>query len=140
MADEAVLDLVEISPNSRPPVCRIMDYGKFKYEQAKQDKKQNKKEAGLKEIRLSAKIDQHDLNFKAKQATGFFSKGSQVRVSMRLVGRENIFVDRALTVFQEFANLTNLTYENPPKKNGNRIEATLTKPNDAKTENTQVNS
>jgi translation initiation factor IF-3 len=118
-----------------------MDFGKFKYDMSKQEKNQAKKEGGLKEIRLSAKIDTHDLEFKAKQVIGFIEKGYQVRVSMRLVGRENIFVDRALEVFNKFAENAGLSYENTPKKVGNRIEAMLSKvKKDAKTENPQRNS
>lgn len=130
LARENNLDLVEISPHNNPPVCRIMDYGKFKYDQAKKDKKnqQNRKESELKEIRLSANIDQHDLDFKAKRALEFIEKGHLVRVNMRLVGRENIFVDRALGVFREFADMINMTYESNPRKQGNRIEANLIKP------------
>ena len=135
------LDLVEISPNSTPPVCRVMDFGKFKYDLSKQEKSQIKKEGGLKEVRLSAKIDAHDLNFKAKRAAEFIEKGYQVRVSMRLVGRENIFVDRALGVFKKFADAIEMGFESTPRKIGNRIESMLTKvkKEDAKTENPQRN-
>ncbi len=141
LAQNAALDLVEISPHNNPPVCRIMDYGKFKYDQAKQAKKnnQNSKVSELKEIRLSANIDQHDLDFKAKRAIEFIEKGHLVRVNMRLVGRENIFVDRALGVFREFAEKTHMAYESSPRKQGNRIEANLIKPKvkeNAETKNT----
>lgn len=137
------MDLVEISPHSNPPVCRIMDYGKFKYDLSKQDKKQVKKEGSLKEIRLSAKIDLHDLSFKSKQAISFIEKGYQVKVSMRLVGRENIFVDRALRVFQNFADISGFGYESTPRKVGNRIESMLVKKakkEDAQTKDSQSNS
>lgn len=126
-AKELDLDLVEIAPNSTPPVCRIMDFGKFKYDLAKAEKKnsQHSKDNELKEIRLSAKIDDHDMAFKAKQARAFMNKGHQVKVSMRLVGRENIFIDRAFGVFNQFAGLANSVYENQPKRFGNRMEAML---------------
>lgn len=145
LAEEKSLDLVEISPHNNPPVCRIMDYGKFKYDLAKQEKKKNlnRRDTELKEIRLSANIDQHDLDFKAKRAAEFIEKGHLVRVNMRLVGRENIFVSRALDVFKEFADKNNLTYESAPRKQGNRIEAVLIKPKvkeNAETKNPQSNS
>lgn len=106
-----------------------MDFGKFKYDLAKQEKEQNKnrKESGLKEVRLTPNIDQHDLEFKAKQAISFLDKGNAVRVTMKLRGRENIFVDRALGVFKTFTDLSNSAYEFPPKKLGSRIEANLIK-------------
>lgn len=127
-AKEVGLDLVEMSPDTKPPVCRIMDFGKFKYDQSKTDKKNSvKKEGGLKEIRLSAKIDDHDLNFKAKRAQEFIDKGYQVRVSMRLVGRENIFVERAINVFNQFALIGQLSLDSQPRKLGNRLEAMMIK-------------
>jgi len=129
IAKEHQLDLVEISPNSHPPVCKIMDFGKFKYDLAKADKKnhQNLKNSELKEIRLSANIDQHDLSFKAKKAKDFLEKGHSVKISLRLVGRENIFADRAISVFDRFAEIAEGTYENRPQKSGNRIEANIIK-------------
>ena len=129
LAREAGLDLVEISPNNHPPVAKVMDFGKFKYDLAKQAKKnQATKSSELKEIRLSANIDDHDIAFKAKQALSFLEKGHQVHVTMRLVGRQNIFADRAIQVFKTFAEMNGLTYENPPRKTGNRIEAHLIRP------------
>lgn len=143
LARVAELDLVEIAPNSRPPVCRIMDFGKFKYDLAKQSKQNKaKKESELKETRLTANISDHDLGIKAKQAATFIDKGNIVRVTMRLKGRENIFADRALSVFENFKNISNLDYENPPKKQGSRIEAILIRKKgsqDGETQNPQSN-
>lgn len=89
MADEAGLDLVKIAPNAVPPVCKVMDYGKYKFEQGKREKEQrkNQKVIELKEIRLSATIDVHDMEVKAKNAIKFFTNGDKVKVSIRFRGR-----------------------------------------------------
>ena len=90
LAEEADLDLVKISPNAVPPVCKIMDYGKFKFEQAKKEKenRRNQKVVEIKEVQLSMTIDVGDLNVKAKQATKFLGEGNKVKVSIRLRGRQ----------------------------------------------------
>lgn len=128
LAKEKSLDLVEINPTARPPICKIMDFGRYKYEIAKKDKenKAKQKEVELKEIRLTAKIGDHDIEYKAKRAREFFDDGDKVKVSMRLRGRENAFVDKAMEVFQKFAIQTGLDYEKPPFKAGNQITAMLT--------------
>ena len=89
-ADEANLDLVEVAPTATPPVCRIMDYGKYKYEQAKREREAHKKSktSGLKGMRLSPKIGQHDLDTKTRAVTSFLKDGDKVRVSMWFRGRE----------------------------------------------------
>lgn len=127
LADERGLDLVEINPTARPPVCKIMDYGRYKYELSKKVKEQKakQKENELKEARITAKIGDHDLGYKAKQVVEFIQKGFKVRVSMRLRGRENIFVDKAIAVFHKFAGLANLEFESSPRKSGNIISATV---------------
>lgn len=127
LAYEKGLDLVEINPTARPPICKIMDFGRYKYETAKKQKENRvrQKETLLKEIRLSAKIGDHDITYKAKQAKEFFDQGNKVKVSMRLRGRENIFVENALQVFAKFAEQTNLEYEFRPTKQGNQITAML---------------
>ncbi|MCA9298915.1 MAG: translation initiation factor IF-3, partial [Phycisphaerales bacterium] len=92
LAEEAGLDLVEISPDTRPPVCKIMDYGKFKYEQSKRDKgnRQAAKQAEMKEIRLgrSVKIDPHDVQIRVDQARRFLMAGHKVQITQRFRGRE----------------------------------------------------
>lgn len=127
MAREAGLDLVEINPVARPPICKIMDHGRYKYDLAKKAKEQKlkQKETELKEIRLTAKIGDHDLKYKAEQTAEFLNKGYKVRSSMRLRGRENIFVDKAFEVFQRFADMANISYESNPKKQGNVISANI---------------
>jgi len=90
MADAKNLDLVLIAPQGNPPVCRIMDYGKFKFEQSKREKelRKNQKHVELKEVRMSLNIDDHDLNTKVGHATKFLKSGDKVKVTIRFKGRE----------------------------------------------------
>ena len=127
-AYEKGLDLVEINPTNRPPICKIMDFGRYKYDQAKKEKeaKAKRKVIELKEIRLTFRIGEHDIDYKAKQAREFFDDGDSVKVSMRLRGRENSMLPNAFDVFQRFADKTKLTYESSPRKMGNQIVAVLT--------------
>ena len=100
------LDLVQIVPNAVPPVCKVMDYGKFQYEKTKKDKESKKKQTTLtiKEIRLSAKIEKHDLDFKIKNAAKFLQNGDKVKVSIRFKGREMQYTKIGLEVLNEFAD------------------------------------
>lgn len=90
MADEAGLDLIEISPNTNPPVCKILDYGKYKYEQQKKknETKKNQKVVNIKELKLRPMIDVHDYEVKIKQAKKFLAQGDKVKFTMRFKGRE----------------------------------------------------
>ena len=89
-AQEAGLDLVKVAPTAKPPVCKIIDYGKYKYELARKEKEAKKKQKTIetKEIRLSPNIDTNDLNTKVNQAKKFLQKGAKVKVSLRFRGRE----------------------------------------------------
>ena len=140
LAREKGYDLVEINPNARPPVCRLMDFGKYKYDLAKKGKEQNKKqkENELKEIRLTLKISDHDLSYKAKNAREFFDRGNKVRVSLRLRGRENVFSNQAFEVFERFSRLSGLDYEHIPIKNGNTLATTISKVKEKKEENAET--
>ncbi|MBW3542564.1 MAG: translation initiation factor IF-3 [Planctomycetes bacterium] len=103
LAREAGLDLVEVAPQERPPVCRIMDYGKFKYEQ-KVRKKKNEKQphhTQLKEIRLRPKTGTHDIEFKVKRARDFLGKRDKVKVNILFRGRENAHHERGREILQE---------------------------------------
>ena len=133
MAHDKGLDLVEINPTSKPPICKIMDFGRFKYDQSKKQKEAKARQTVvlLKEIRLTAKIGDHDIEYKAKQAKEFFDEGNKVKVSMRLRGRENVFVDTAFLVFKKFAEMSGLDYEKPPFKASNVITAMMTKKKEA---------
>lgn len=99
------LDLVKIAPNSVPPVCKIMDYGKFIFEKSKKEKeaKKNQKVVAIKEIRLSAKIEEHDFDFKVKNAFKFLQDGDKVKVSIRFRGREMRYTVAGKEVLQKFA-------------------------------------
>lgn len=90
MAQEKELDLVEISPNAKPPVCRIMDYGKFKYEQSKREKEARKKQKiiSVKEVKIRPNIEDHDLEVKTKNALKFLKEGDKVKVTLMFRGRE----------------------------------------------------
>ncbi|EPZ53093.1 MULTISPECIES: translation initiation factor IF-3 [Alicyclobacillus] len=90
LAEERNLDLVNVAPNAKPPVCRIMDFGKFKYEQSKKEKesRKNQKVVLLKEVRMTPNIDEHDFNVKLKNVLKFLKDGSKVKVSVRFRGRE----------------------------------------------------
>ncbi len=104
-ANERELDLVKISPNTNPPVCKVMDYGKYLYEQNKREKEARKKQTTieLKEIRLSAKIEDHDFNFKVKNAIKFLEDGDKVKVSIRFRGREIAYSALGREVMKKFA-------------------------------------
>ena len=90
LADEAELDLIKIAPKAKPPVCKIMDYGKFRYEQQKREKEAKKKQhvVETKEIRLSPNVEMNDLKTKANNARKFITKGDKVKVTLRFRGRE----------------------------------------------------
>lgn len=89
-AKEAGLDLIEVAPNANPPVCKILDYGKYKFDQEKRLKeaKKNQKQVKMKEIRMQPKIEEHDLNFKTKHIQEFLEEGNKVKVTIRFRGRE----------------------------------------------------
>lgn len=107
LAEEANLDLVEISPQANPPVCKIMDYGKFRFEFVKKQKeaKKNQKVIELKEIWLSMTIDVGDLNVKAKQTVKFLQQGNKVKVSIRMRGRQNAHANMGVDVMNRFFDL-----------------------------------
>ncbi len=107
MADEKNLDLVKIVANAKPPVCKITDYSKSIFEQAKKEKlaKKNQKVVTLKEVRLSAKIEDHDFNFKVKSAGKFLAEGHKVKVSIRFKGREMRYTLQGQEVMAKFAEV-----------------------------------
>lgn len=106
-ANERDMDLVKISPNANPPVCKIMDYGKYLYELSKKEKEAKKKQTNIsvKEIRLSAKIEEHDFAFKLKNAMKFLKDGDKVKISIRFRGREMQFTSMAYDVIDKFAEM-----------------------------------
>ena len=106
LAAEKNLDLVEISPNATPPVCKIIDYGKYKYEKTKKDKENKKKQKNVvvKELRIKPHIDEHDKETKISQIKKFIEKEHKVKVSLRLTGRERLHADSAIKILDEFAS------------------------------------
>ena len=105
LADEAGLDLVKIAPNAKPPVCKIVDYSKYKYEQARREKEAKKKQKTIeiKEIRLSPNIDTNDLNTKMNAAKKFITKGDKVKVTLRFRGREMAHMNSSKHILDDFA-------------------------------------
>ena len=105
IAEERELDLVKISPQAKPPVCKIMDYGKYRFEQAKRDKeaKKNQRVMEVKEIRMSPGIGENDFNTKLKSAIKFLSDGDRVKVSIRFRGREMAHTDIGEQLLRDFA-------------------------------------
>ena len=104
LAEEAGVDLVKIAPTAKPPVCKIVDYGKFKYEQTRKEKEAKKKQkvVEIKEIRLSPNIDTNDLNTKINAAKKFISKGDRVKVTLRFRGREMAHMQNSKHILVEF--------------------------------------
>lgn len=98
------LDLIEVAPHARPPVCRIMDYGKFKYQQRKKEKEARKHQKELKEIRLTPQMSEHDLLYRVKSAEEFLREGHRVRVFMQIWGRWAAHADLGEAKLQEFVN------------------------------------
>lgn len=99
-AQESGLDLVEVSPDSNPPVCRIMDYGKFKYEKSKRSHKNKSHQTKLKEIRVRPKTGKHDIDFKVKKAIGFLNHKDKVQVTVMFRGREMAHIEEGRKVMQ----------------------------------------
>ncbi len=105
LAREAQLDLVKIAPTAKPPVCKIIDYGKYKYEQVRKEKEAKKKQkiVEVKEVRLSPNIDVNDLNTKTSAARKFLEKGNKVKVTLRFRGREMAHMQASRHILEEFA-------------------------------------
>jgi len=121
-AREHGLDLVEVAPNSRPPVCRIMDYGRYKYEQKKKGSGANKKAhaASLKEVKMRPGTDMHDLEFKLKNARRFLMDGDKVKVTVMFRGREMVHTSRGRAQLDQVRKLLEpiAKLENPPRMEG----------------------
>ena len=130
LADEAGLDLVKIAPTAKPPVCRIVDYGKFKYEQARKEKEAKKKQKTIevKEIRMSPNIDTNDLNTKISAARKFLEKGDRVKVTIRFRGRELAHMNDNKYILDDFAKALEdvSVVEKPAKIEGRTLTMFLT--------------
>lgn len=122
LAQERNLDLVEVAPTAQPPVCRLMDYGKFRYEQSKREREARKRQkvVTVKELRMTPKIDEHDLAVKTRNAEKFLRDGDKVKVTVRFRGREIVHQNLARGRMQEMAEqLSEVgTIERPPRLEG----------------------
>jgi len=131
LAKEAELDLVKISPNANPPVCRITDYGKFRYEQMRKEKESKKKQriVEIKEVRLSPNIESNDLNTKINAAKKFLEKGDKVKVTLRFRGREMAHMQASKHILDDFAEqLAEIAVvEKPAKVEGRSMAMFLAK-------------
>lgn len=125
IADERKLDLVKIAPTVKPPVCRIMDYGKYKFDQAKKEKEARKKQktVDVKELRLSPSIDTHDVQVKVKKANEFLKDGDKVKISIRFRGREIGHSKVGMQIMEDFAKATEEfgTVDKQPKMEGKSL-------------------
>ena len=130
LAEEAELDLVKIAPTAKPPVCKIIDYGKYRYELARKEKEARKKQkvVELKEIRLSPNIDSNDLNTKMNAAKKFLSKGDKVKITLRFRGREMAHMASSKHILDDFAQaLADVSVvEKAPKVEGRSMTMFLT--------------
>lgn len=125
IADEQALDLVEVAPNADPPVCRIMDYGKFKYEEAMKAKKARKSQhvVQIKEIKFRPKIDEHDYQTKKRHVVRFLEAGAKVKVTIMFRGREMAHAERGLVILERLAKEVEdiAVIESPPKLEGRNM-------------------
>ncbi len=130
LAQEANLDLVKIAPTAKPPVCKIVDYGKYRYELARKEKEAKKKQkvTDVKEIRLSPNIDENDLTTKANQARKFITKGDKVKVALRFRGREMAHMSAGREILDSFSKLLEdiAVIEKPAKMEGRSMIMFLT--------------
>ena len=122
IADAKELDLVKVSPDAKPPVCKILDYGKFKYEMNRKEKesKKNQKVSTIKEIRTSVRVQEHDLNVKVKNIQKFISEGDKVKVSVRFRGREMSYTENGKKLLLTMLELLdgNCVLDKAPKLEG----------------------
>ena len=130
LADEAGLDLIKIAPTAKPPVCRIVDYGKFRYEQSRKEKEARKKQRVIevKEVRMSPNIDTNDLNTKVAAARKFLEKGDRVKVTLRFRGREMAHMQQSKYILEDFAEALSdiAVVEKAPKQEGRTMTMFLT--------------
>lgn len=130
LAREAELDLVKIAPKAQPPVCKIIDYGKYKYELARKEKEAKKKQktVEVKEVRLSPNIDTNDLNTKMNNTKKFITKGNKVKVTLRFRGREMAHMQQSKHILDDFAEMLAdvAVIEKPAKQEGRSMSMVLT--------------
>lgn len=125
LAFQKGFDLIEVNPNAKIPVVKLADYGKIIYEQAKKQRKTRGRAGGIKEVRISYTISDHDLETKVKKAIGFFKDSNKVKLALILHGRENQFQKEAIAKMADFALRTGGEFEQTPARLGNRIIAVM---------------
>lgn len=128
LAEERGLELVEMAPNAEPPVARVMDYGKYKYEQEKAQQKQKKSKAGqVKEVRLTMKIGAHDLEYRMTRAKEFLAEGQKVKLNLMMKGRENANPGAAVQRLKDIANsIPDIRIEAEPVRAGRSVSTVIT--------------
>ena len=130
LAQEAELDLVKIAPKAQPPVCKIIDYGKYRYELARKEKEAKKKQktVEVKEVRISPNIDTNDLNTKVNNAKKFIAKGNKIKVTLRFRGREMAHMQQSKHILDDFAEMLAevAVVEKPAKLEGRSMSMVLT--------------
>jgi len=133
LAYEANLDLVEVNATAKPPVTKIMDYGKYRYMQEKQASKQKARSKGpeIKEIRFGLKINQHDLDFKIRQAQRFLSQSDKVKLTVKLIGREMMFQSKVNDLINNFLTEVQAIPETKVERLGNRFSIIMGRKKDA---------
>ena len=130
LATDAGLDLVEVSAEARPPICRIMNFGKVQYEQKKKQNNSAKQRVQLKQIRLRAKIDQHDIDFKVRKARDFLGRKHKLKINVLFKGRENAHHERGRQLLEEVVKSLEdvAAVEQPIKMEGRRAMSVLLSP------------
>jgi len=144
IAQDDSLDLVEIAPQAKPPVCKIVDYGKFRYQQNKREKEQKRAQhlVKVKEIKVKPNIDSHDLNFKLKHARDFLEKGNKVRITCMFRGRQMVYTNKGremlLAISEDFSDIASL--ELAPKMMGRMMTIVLAPLGKRKPDGTKVST
>lgn len=127
IAAERGYDLVEVSPQVSPPVCKLLDYGKLMYEETRAERKAkaHQKTIDVKEIRMGVKISEHDISLKVNQAKKFIEKRNKVRISIKMKGREQAFPEQAFDLIGQIISQIGATPEQPPSRAGNQVSVTI---------------
>lgn len=127
LAHDKNFDLVEVGPHATPPVAKLVNWGKYKYQLAKKERKSRTKGGGIKEVKLSLKIGDHDFATKAKRGKEFLEQGNKVGVFLQMYGRERMFADRAREMLAKFRDAIGGQFEESIEQMGNRLTAIIVK-------------
>lgn len=138
LAQEKGLDLVELNGSARPPIIKVLDFNKYRYQQEKQARGMVKQNNELKEVRLSFQIGDHDLEVKAKKAREFLEGGNFVRVFINLRGRENVFPDKAKRILEDFRQLVGADLEQAVSHEGKKVQLIIKKKKNAQIKDEKI--